>query len=207
MIQNLIWDVDGTLFDTYPAIVQALQQALAAHNRWLPEPELEAMAKVSVSRSVVELARRFGLDEAEFGEAFDSQYRAIPKESQAPFEGVRAVCQKTIALGGGNHIVTHRGLRSTQALLALHDLSQYFGEIAAGDQGYPSKPDPAAFLAIVEKCGLDPARTAAVGDREIDIQAGQAAGLKTAWFHGKPDRLAPDLLFDDYRALFEFLTR
>jgi HAD superfamily hydrolase (TIGR01509 family) len=201
VIKNLIWDVDGTLFDTYPAIVQAYLEAMQSFGHTVPAAEVDAWARVSLGTCTANLAARCGLDKREIAVRFGHLYSTVHAGAQAPFAGVKAVCQAALDAGGLNAIVTHRARESTEELLAVHGMRHLFAEIVAGDDGYPKKPDPAAFLAIIARCGLDPAETAAVGDREIDAQAAKAAGLFTCWFHGRPAEVQPDLVFTDYGEL------
>lgn len=205
MIRNLIWDVDGTLFDTYPAIVSAFSQALYSFGASAPDSEVEALARVSLSLCTEKLSRRFQLDEDRLGRVFAELYRAIPKAEQPPFEGTRAVCEAILAAGGVNTIVTHRGSASTKELLSTHGMTHLFVDIVAADEGYPKKPDPAAFLVVIERQKLNRAETAAVGDREIDIQAGKAAGLRTYLFSFRPAKTEADLVFHDYAELLKLL--
>jgi phosphoglycolate phosphatase-like HAD superfamily hydrolase len=204
MISNLIWDVDGTLFDTYPAFLSAFQGALRSFDAQAQDEEVDALARVSLPYCAAKLAERFSLDEDELIARFGKLYSAIPKAEQPPFAGAAEVCRHIVCAGGSNLIVTHRRRSTTEELLKAYALENLFSDIAAGDEGYPKKPDPGAFLALMERNHLDPGVTAAVGDREIDFQAGKAAGLTTCWFGGPGDGLA-DLIFRDYQELMDFI--
>jgi len=205
MIRNLIWDVDGTLFDTYPAIVQAFRQALESFGQSAPVAQVDALARVGLSHCAHVLAAQCGLVEEELADRFGELYAAIPKALQVPFEGVMAVCQAIVAGGGINTIATHRGHASTEELLTAHALRDFFTEIVAGDEGYPKKPSPAAFQVLLDKCGLDPRETVAIGDRDVDMLAGRAAGLWTCLFRGEGLGADPDFAFSDYGDLLHYL--
>lgn len=207
MIRNLIWDVDGTLFDTYPAIVHAFLDALASFGVLASANEVDGLARVGLSHCTRELADRFGLEEEPLGERFGGLYGVIPKQDQPPFEGAREVCEAVIGRGGVNAIVTHRARESTEALLAVHGLTHLFSGTIGGDEGFPKKPAPQALVAMLARCQLDPGQTATVGDRESDILAGRAAGLTTCWFRGRTSSVVPDLAFTDYSELLDFLAR
>jgi phosphoglycolate phosphatase-like HAD superfamily hydrolase len=175
VIRNLIWDVDGTLFDTYPAIVQTFLESLVSFEVAVSADEVDALARVGLSHCARELADRFGLEEERLGERFGGLYSALPKQAQPPFEGAREVCEAVISRGGVNAIVTHRGRESTEALLAVHGLTHLFSGTIGGDEGFPKKPAPQALVAMLARCYLDPGQTATVGDRESDILAARAA--------------------------------
>jgi HAD superfamily hydrolase (TIGR01549 family) len=116
------------------------------------------------------------------------------------------VCEYICALGGKNVIVTHRGQESTRELLAAHRMTLYFSGCIARDDGYPKKPYPAAFEAILKRHNLARGTTLTVGDRAIDIRAGQAAGLFSCLLGPKTDGAAPDLTISSLDELYRFLT-
>jgi sugar-phosphatase len=63
-------------------------------------------------------------------------------------------------------------------------------EIAAG------KPDPAGYLRAAELLGVEPARCLVVEDAEVGLQAGRAAGARTAALRGLDGDLRIGSLFD-----------
>jgi HAD superfamily hydrolase (TIGR01509 family) len=204
--RNAIWDFDGTLFDTYPAICRAFQQALADFGATAPLPEIESLARVEVFHCASVLAARFDLDTDDLIRAFGKHYVAIPFADQPPFPGVREVCERILAIGGVNAIVTHRNAGSMAGLLAEHGMQALFAETISRDDRYPRKPDPAAFVAVLQHQGLDPAETLAIGDREIDILAGRAAGLSTCLFRASPSSVTADITISDFAELLEVLA-
>ncbi|HLC34671.1 MAG TPA: hypothetical protein VJJ70_06710, partial [Anaerolineales bacterium] len=78
MIRNVIWDVDGTLFDTYPSIVRAFLDAAEALGRTADPTEVDRLGKVGLTHCTQELALRLDLDGNELGTRFAAAYRAIP---------------------------------------------------------------------------------------------------------------------------------
>lgn len=206
MIQNLIWDLDGTLFDTYPAFISAFQAALGGYGVSIPDEEVDALARVSLPFCAARLAERFCLDAAALTERFLEHYTRLPKADQEPFEGAAAVCRHIVCAGGVNLIVTHRRRKSTEELLSVHGLKNLFSGIAAADDGYPQKPDPGAFLALMQQHGLDALQTAAVGDRDIDILAGKAAGLTTCLFASPAVCPEADFTFSHYQEFMAYLV-
>jgi phosphoglycolate phosphatase-like HAD superfamily hydrolase len=78
-------------------------------------------------------------------------------------------------------------------------------DIAASDDGYARKPDPEAFEAVIAKQGLVRAETLAVGDRDIDILAGRAAGLRTCLFGTDQKSCGADLAVINFDELHRWL--
>jgi HAD superfamily hydrolase (TIGR01509 family) len=204
-VRNVIWDFDGTLFDTYPAIRASFAQALAEFGASAPLDEIEALARIEVFHCAAELARRFDLDVNDLIQAFGKHYVAVPFAAQPPFPGVKRVCEKIAARGGVNAIVTHRNRESAGALLATHGMQSLFAEVITRDDSYPRKPDPAAFVAVLQHQRLDPQETLSIGDREIDIQAGRAAGTRTCLFRNGPSDVSADVPIEDFAELLAWL--
>jgi len=206
MFRNIIWDVDGTLFDTYPAIAKAFQVALNDLGKDASLDWIEGLAKTSLSYCVTTLATQCQLNEEDIAQAFGEHYDRTPPEEQPPFPGVITVCEYICTLGGMNVIITHRGREGTNELLIAHKMSHYFVSCLAGDDGYPKKPHPAAFDAMLKTHNLQREETMAVGDRNIDVLAGQAAGIFTCLFGLKADGEVADLTISSFDELYRYLV-
>ena len=205
MFKNLIWDVDGTLFNTYPAFTLAFSLALIELQAPAPLDKIDRLAKISLPYCAKTLATEFGLSEEALLDSFSRHYSQIPVENQGPFPGVRRACELIREHGGLNLIVTHRRSSTTQRLLEVHEMDDLFEQIVSAEDGYPSKPDPAMFVYLLEKYGLEPGKTLAVGDREIDVQAGAAAGCKTVLFWDNPCPTRPNYHFSEFGELARLL--
>ena len=206
MLRDLIWDVDGTLFDTYPAIARAFAMALQEHGAKADLERIVDLARQSFGHCATTLAGQFGLDAGKLMREFQSQYARIPATEQPPFRGAAHVCAYVIATGGRNYIVTHRGRESLQRLLAAHRMEEYFVDCLTADDGFPKKPDPAAFEELMRRHGLEREAVLAVGDREIDVLAGRAAGVRTCLFGQAMNAGKPDYVIDDFAELYCLLV-
>lgn len=205
MIRNIIWDLDGTLFDTYPAIAGAFQAGLADLGKEAPLGWIESLSKKSMGFCLATLAETYALSEDELDRKFIERYDQIRSEDQPPFPGVRRLCEYIYSIGGKNCIVTHRRQVGTVSLLAAHHLTSYFAGFLTNDDGYPKKPDPAAFNAILEKYALERVETLAVGDRDIDVLAGRAAGLLTCLFGPAIPGITVDLTVSNFDELHNYI--
>jgi phosphoglycolate phosphatase-like HAD superfamily hydrolase len=206
VIRNLIWDVDGTLFDTYPAIAKAFVAALDDLGRSAPVDWVESLARRKLSYCASTLASEFEISPEEVMRGFGRHYKAIPPWEQIPFPGVIEVCGYVSSTGGMNVIVTHRGWESTAQLLDAHNMTHYFADFLTRDDGYPRKPDPAAFEAMIKRHSFKREETLAVGDRDADVLAGQATGIRTCLFGFERGEVAPDIAITDYAELREFIV-
>jgi phosphoglycolate phosphatase-like HAD superfamily hydrolase len=206
MIRNIIWDVDGTLFDTYPAFVNSFQAALADLGKSASYDWIENLAKRSMSFCESTMAAQFQLSEEDIDRKFDEYYSQISYADQPPFPGVTAICEYICSIGGKNVVVTHRGKLGTLGLLETHHLSGLFTGCLTEANGFPRKPSPAAFLAACHDYALIQAETIAVGDRDIDVLAGKAAGVRTCLFGVSIIGLEPDLTVNDFGELLGYLV-
>ena len=106
MIRHLIWDLDGTLFDTYPSFTTAFLAALAdwGHN---PDPdEVFQLARVGLSFCASTLAATYHLPKSAVEGAFSHQYAQIPFYQQPLMPGAMELCAAFVRTGGVNLIVT-----------------------------------------------------------------------------------------------------
>lgn len=178
MYEHVFWDMGGTLVDTYPALDSALAAVVRAHGGAVDVAEVSRLTRVSTGHAVATLAARFGVPEAEF-EAAEDELKAQWRLDPAPaMPGARQLLHDVRAAGGLNLVVTHRDRASAQSL--LDGLGLEADDLISTTDGYPRKPDPAMYLAMLQRHGLDPAGCLAVGDRPIDADAAAAAGLATA---------------------------
>ena len=205
MIRHLIWDVDGTLFDTYPAIVGSLQDAAVDLGAPATHEETHDLALVSIDHCLATLSATYDLSLDTLGADFDRRYQAVPPEDQPPFDGAAEVCRLIHSRGGLNLIVTHRRRAGLDRLLTTNGLADLFTDIISDDDGYPRKPDPGAFSTLIERHRLPRGETLAVGDRDIDIRAAHAAGLAAAHFGTNPITTTPDVVLPDFGTLRRLL--
>jgi phosphoglycolate phosphatase-like HAD superfamily hydrolase len=75
----------------------------------------------------------------------------------------------------------------------------------AGDDGFPRKPDPAAMRYLLERHHLSVNRVLVIGDRPIDILAGQSVGARTCLFRAAFPDVLPDLTIKDFDELLRFI--
>jgi phosphoglycolate phosphatase-like HAD superfamily hydrolase len=206
-IRHLIWDLDGTLFDSYPALTEAVGAALGELGVTVPLKRIESLAKKSMSHCASTLADDFQMDPEDLMQRFEEHYRSTPVSEQPPFPGVTEVCGFICSIGGTNVIVTHRMRKSATRLLRAHRMLSYFADILAGDEGYPRKPDPAMFEVVIRRQSLEREETLAIGDRDIDVLAGRAAGVRTCLYRAGSSEVKSDYRITDYAELRQIIIR
>jgi len=204
-IRNILWDVDGTLFDTYPAISAAILAALAEQGVTLDRAIVTRMAMTSLGSTLPDLAKRFKLDHERLYVRYEFFLAGTPLGCQRPFPGVRQLLKWIIQRGGVNLIATHRGTDSLIPLLKYFRLHAFFTDILTVSDGYPRKPNPAMFNMLITRHELNREETLAIGDRDLDLRAGKAAGVATALYGYAPHEILPDITISDYREFTKLL--
>ncbi|WP_225047137.1 HAD hydrolase-like protein [Lacticaseibacillus kribbianus] len=181
MLTNAIWDLDGTLYDTYPSILSALHETLTKHGVTVdPTALLVTTKKTSVHAVIEDYARQLGWDaKAIFAEYHDVEVKRVL--SCQPYPEARATLEAVVAASGRNFLMTHRD-DSAWTLLQNSGLRDLFTGGVTSTAKLARKPKPDAVLYIVDRWQLDPAVTAMIGDRSLDIVAGQAAGVQGIYF-------------------------
>ncbi|WP_300083567.1 HAD-IA family hydrolase [Propioniciclava sp.] len=178
MYRNLVWDLGGTLVDTYPALDAAFAAVVARHGHEVAIADVARLTRTSTHAALARLAERFGIDPAEFERA-NADLKARWDQTPPPaMPGAGALLVDVRAAGGLNLVVTHRERSSAEALLA--GLGLPVDDIIATSDGHPRKPDPTMYRLMLARHGLDAAACLAVGDRPIDATAAQAAGIDAA---------------------------
>lgn len=175
-MRALIWDLGGTLVDTYPDVDRALAGALRA------EPDQELLHEVAVltrrssSEAITELAARHEVPEARLSAAYEATKEQWARRPPPLKDGAREVLAAVRERGGLDLVATHRDRASAAALLAAHGLE--VDDMVCAPDGHPRKPAPDMVLALLDRHGLTAGECLAVGDRPADVEAARAAGVE-----------------------------
>lgn len=197
---NVIWDFDGTLFDTYPAMCRDLRLTMERLGFFFTGEELLERFTVSRGAVLAYCAERTGMTAQEVDKVYRAWVAEHGQPQAYPFPGVPEFLARFQAAGGRNFVFTHRS-GSVHDYLAGAGLTAYFTEVTSAGTTFARKPDPAGNLYLMEKYGLDPRRTLAVGDRELDILAGKRAGADACLFSEGPGDTAADYVIADLSGL------
>jgi len=170
---TILWDMGGTLFDTYPGIDAAFHGLVAAHG--VSAAEVSALTRVSRAHAMTELAARTGVPETDFVAAYEKVKAGWQTEPAPLMEGARELVEACTNGRGLNIVVTHRDRESAQHLINAAGLA--IDDLISISDGFPRKPDPAMMEEVMARNGLRPANCLSVGDRTIDAEAALAAGV------------------------------
>jgi phosphoglycolate phosphatase len=197
-IQAAIIDLDGTMLDTMPDFLVAINGM--RRDAGLGPLAQEALAPMvgkgseNLIRSVLALDYDAGMVDARFDDAMASyqrHYLAINGRYSALFDGVTEGLEAMLADGIRLACVTNKPIAFTTPLLALTGLARYFELVYGGDSLAQKKPHPLPLLQVCRDFDLAPAAVLVIGDSSNDAEAARAAGCPVltvpyGYNHGRP---------------------
>ncbi len=201
MISNIIWDVDGTLFNTYPAITYALSKSLNRMGKPVALNLIDGLARQSFQHCVDTLCRRYKVDANVLLEQFAEVYRTISLQNQPPVDGAREVCEWIAAQGGKNVAILYRQGGDVRDLFEVHGLVHLFSGIHPVSATVVGNP----VWAVLREFALKPEETVLVGDHLVNIEAGTEAGCQTCLIGDEVLAGQVNLRVDDYKQLLDRL--
>lgn len=207
-MREFLWDLDGTLLDTYPAMVTAMQRAVQELGGQIERPLIyRLMRQHSVGYTAKAVAQKYGWDWQVVRQKYQD-FEATLQVRPAAFDGAQAVLARVCELGGHNYLMTHRNQQASKYLQQA-GLATYFTDAVTAAQPFPRKPDPAALNYLLTKHQVDRHQAVMVGDRNLDIEAGHRAGIQGYLFdidHLIEVTSAPDVQVDDLNELLPYVN-
>lgn len=178
-VSAILFDVDGTLIDTYHLYIESYRRALEPYLGRTP-----TWADVAGARPSSERHFLTSLVEPELvGDCHASMCRHYEElfatHAAGLYEGVREMLAHLRSAGFPLGIVTGKGRRAWEVTLRHVDLPP-FDVVVTEDDAERPKPDPGGLLAATAALGLRPEEIAYVGDSLTDIEAARAAGIRPA---------------------------
>ncbi len=177
----VLFDLDGTLIDTAPDMVRALQTIQTGLGR---APIDYPAGRSQVSNGAIGLLRAAFPDlSIDFGDDLHREFLEIYEADVASdsglFPGLDTLLDRLESASIPWGIVTNKPGFLTAKLLGALGLEQRSAATVCGDTLPVRKPDPEPLLHATRIAGIDPARTIYVGDALRDIEAGRNAGMGT----------------------------
>jgi len=180
-LDAVFFDLDGTLVDSAPDMVAAMQRLRA--ERGEPPANGAAVGAVVSKGGRAMLRRGFpGADETLIENLlprFLDLYAQAIATHTTTFPGVDDVLATLEARGVHWGIVTNKPGWLARSLLAALKLDTRCAAMVSGDCLPQKKPDPAPILRACTLANVEPARSVYVGDDLRDIEAGRNAGMRT----------------------------
>jgi N-acetyl-D-muramate 6-phosphate phosphatase len=174
-----LFDLDGTLLDTAPDMVGALN-ALRRENGLAPLPYEEVRPAVSHGAARVV---KTGFPDASADSAAALQrrfleiYRGALSQGTRFFPGMEQVLDTLARRRLKSGIITNKAAWLTEPLLEEMGIRARFECVVSGDTLAERKPHPMPLLHAAKLAGVSPGECIYIGDAERDVQAAHAAGM------------------------------
>ena len=176
-----IWDLDGTLLDSYEAILSGIEETFAQFSiPYDKEQVREFILNYSVQDLLVQVAEEKKLD-VEVLNQMRAQSLTEKNAQVVLMPGAREVLSWADQVGIQQFVYTHKG---DNAFTILRDLAleSYFTEILTSQSGFARKPNPEAATYLLDKYQLDSEKTYYIGDRTLDVEFAQNSGIQSINF-------------------------
>jgi phosphoglycolate phosphatase len=180
-VRNVIFDLDGTLVDSRPGIVAGMRYTLRQLGHELPpDYSLDWAIGPPLPAVMAQLLAAFEDGRVEEAVAcYRAWYRTEGLFDAAPYPGVAEVLDRLTEAGKVLFVGTSKRAVFARPLLEHFDLARRFRAIYGADLHgrLDHKVELIQHLLVEE--GLDPGETVLVGDREYDVAAARANGLRS----------------------------
>jgi phosphoglycolate phosphatase len=197
---HLLFDLDGTLVDSFPGISRSINETLATIGRD-PVPVDELRQFVGKRLAVIFSTLLGAGDEALVDRAVEI-YRPLFDEvgilDSRVFPGIPEALTTLRGAGHTLQVVTVRSLGSARLVVGHFGLERFFDAVHGPDRSERSGDKADLVRAALERASADPRDTIMIGDRADDVRAARANGVHAVavrWGYGADDELrdaAPD---------------
>jgi phosphoglycolate phosphatase len=183
LTRTIVFDLDGTLVDTAPDLIAALNFVLEREGL-APLPLKSARNMIGAgARKMIE--RGLGVEGVVMSAAdldrlmkdFVDYYAAHIADASRPFEGLETALDELAAQGCRFAVCTNKLEWLSKRLLDQLDLSGRFSAICGADTFGVPKPDPIILQQTVARAGGSMASTIMVGDAGPDVGVARRAGV------------------------------
>lgn len=213
---TLIFDLDGTLVDSLPAIAASLNRALIVCDH-KEHPHVAVRGFIGDgSRMLAKRALGMDADEAAIDAveaAFKADYAATWPQGTPVFDGIDALLEKLQTLGFRLAVLSNKPHGFTTEIVAQLFPETPFDVVLGQRTGVPHKPAPDGVQEILRLTGATVDDCWLIGDSTIDLTTARNAGIKAmavSWGYHDRDALLdhePDAMADEPQQVLEFFSR
>ena len=176
----VLFDLDGTLVDSYTALAEAVNYARRRHG-------LHELSGARIRDFVGDgldklLQRAFESNHVpqSVRVAFESRYDEICCEESKVLADVEVTLEELHKLGVEMAVCTNKPTSFSRKILQFLGLAPYFRDIVGPDVAGARKPDAQHVLRTLESTQCEPSQALFVGDMPIDVHAARASGIDVA---------------------------
>ncbi|MDF2723185.1 MAG: family hydrolase [Paenibacillus sp.] len=209
--KTILFDFDGTLADTLPLCIEAINEAFVKYDGVTLTSEQVVAMFGPTEADIIRLNLRNKEKAEEAVALFFDRYREDHERKVEPNAAIAALLEQLHSEGYRMGIVTGKGRDTLDISLERLGIAHYFAVTVSGDEMSRPKPDPEGVLTAMKALGAHPDQTVFIGDSEADMRAGQGAGVFTIGAHWlehvqtKQFETKPDLYVTRTSQLLEWL--
>jgi phosphoglycolate phosphatase-like HAD superfamily hydrolase len=175
----VVFDLDGTLIDSYRAVVASMNAARAAFGHPpLPRETIVRRVGEPLEQLVGELVDRSDVERGVA--AFRECYARVFLERSKPIPHAVAAVTRLAEAGAALAVASNKPARFGKKLLEEFGLSPPIRVVLGPEPGLPPKPDPTMIRRAIHGLGVSPSDTLYVGDVPLDRVSGERAGVDVA---------------------------
>jgi len=200
---NFIWQVDGIIFNTTPALTYTFSKALGELGVPLPMDRINALVRHFSGGCIRALADEARVDFQVLETRFSQIYAGISPFNQPVISNVVPVLRSVMVQGGVNVIVSRHDFVSTMRLLFFHQITNYFQDIFASSDGISSQSEPDLIQPVVTRNDFDPQTTLLIGKNQFDVQAAKDTGICVCLVRPDSELSGADFIVDEFDQLSE----
>lgn len=214
----ILFDLDGTLVDTAPDLIGALNHVLSLNDlSHIPDhlirPYVGHGAIAAMKRGFAYHDR--AVDEDHLKNAhkqFLDHYIENISATSRPYPGAEPLLRSLFADGHRLGVCTNKKEQMSIRLLSQLGLADLFHAICGADSVANHKPHREHILTTIDKAGGDLRKSVMVGDTKTDVDAAKAANIPVVLLsHGYTptpvEELGADLVIDHFDALPDALSQ
>ena len=172
----VLFDFDGTLGDSYPAITASVNHVRALHR--LPPLTLDEV-RPHVGRGPLSLLQAtVGSGDAEADvAAYRAHHPSVMREGTRLFPGVETALRTAKQAGLLLGVCSNKPVAFTRALLAYFNVAALFDAVLGPEDVPRPKPAPDMLLAALARLNVSASEALYIGDMVVDIETARAAGV------------------------------
>ena len=208
-ITTVLFDFDGTVFDTVEGITKSIQYALRKHGR---DAELEDLRCFAGPPLVDKFMEVYGVTKEEAEQLvtdFRERYVPVGVYESGPFPGIRELLEGLHDTGKKVAIATSKPQALAELLLERAGLRELFDVVVGSSGGVNNDAKWQIVTRAMELCGSKPENCVLVGDTKYDVEGARKCGIPcigVRWGYaaeGELEEAGPEMIVETVEEMAE----
>lgn len=206
LVEAIVFDLDGTLIESHGAVAAAYRAAVLAGGGAEPS-DADIIAAYPLGPPAVILTHLLGRPATDSD--LQRYHLRLAAQRVTVYHGIEEVLSSAaqhVMIG----VFTGASQQAARILLEGVGLLGHFRTVVGGDEVTAAKPDPDGIYLACRRLGVEPTRTAYVGDSPLDLQAARRSGavaVAAAWGHQYDPNAPADTTAHHPRDLLVLIAR